>query len=110
MYGPPLFETRLKPIWAICYPMCCDGIKELLVESFQQCRVAFTLHGNYRLKSFECLDGALEANGAWFDSVPSSGLSHDRLNKVECQDVGPEFLAYQFWSLAPQDPHLHRLF
>ncbi len=34
------------------------------------------------------------------------GLSHDRSNKVVCQDVRPDFLPHQFRRLAAQDVHL----
>ncbi len=64
----------------------------------------------HRLKRFQGLDGALEADRTWFEMVFVRCLSDDRANQVIGQDMCPQFLANQFGSLAPQHVHLHGLF
>ena len=66
----------------------------------------FTLQRDHRLKRFQGLDGALEANRARFEIVLVRRLSDDRANEVAGQDVCPQLLANHFGSLAPQLVHL----
>jgi hypothetical protein len=87
-----------------------DGVEQVVVQAQAARRVVFALQRDHRLKRFQGLDGALEADRTWFEIVLVRCLSDDRANQVVGQDVCPQFLANQFGSLAAQHVHLHGLF
>ena len=87
-----------------------DGIEQLVVQAQAMCSVMRTLERDHWLKRFQGLDGAFEAERTWFEIVFVRSLSEDRANEIVGQDVRPQFLANQFWGLAPQHVHLHGLF
>ena len=90
--------------------MSCDSVEELLVQVPPMRPVTVTLNGEERLKRFQRLDRAFEANRSWLDAVFGRGLSNDRADEVVSQNVSPDLFSYQLRRFATQDVHLHRLF
>ncbi len=103
-------SPRLVAIGAIGDTVGGDSGEQIVVQAQAARRVVFALQRDHRLKRFQCLDGALEAERTWFQMVFMRCLSDDGANEVIGQNVCPQFLANQFGSLAPQHVHLHGLF
>lgn len=59
-----------------------------------------------RLKRFQDLERCLETDGSRCNAISAGRLSHDRVDQVVRQDVGPDLLADKLRRLATQDVHL----
>jgi hypothetical protein len=62
--------------------MSGDSVEHLLVEILPARSIMVALYGDQRLKRFQCLNGAFEADCAWFDVVFSRRLSNDRADEI----------------------------
>ncbi len=88
--------------------MSNDSVQQPIVETAAR-NYAIALRGDQRLKGFQGLNGALEADGSGLDVVLGRGLSKNRADQIVSQDVRPDFLPHEFRRLATQDVHLHGL-
>ena len=89
--------------------MSGDSVEQLSIEMDSVRTILVTLRGDQWLKRFQCLNGALEADGAGLDVVIVGGLGDDGADEIVDEDMCPDFLPHEFWRLATQDVHLHRL-
>ena len=80
--------------------MSGDRVEKLLVEMDSVRTITVTLRGDQWLKRFQCLNGALEADGARFDVVLVGGLRDDDADEIVSQDVCPDLLPHEFRRLA----------
>ncbi len=71
--------------------------------------VTVTLNGEERLKRFQRLDRAFEADCSWLDAVVGRRLSDYGADEIVSQNVSLDLSTYQLWRLTTQDIHLHRL-
>ena len=110
MLRSPFSKSRFNTVGTVRNTMCNDGIEQLVVKCRPNSGAVLGFARDQRLEGFERLDGALEADGPWFDAMLDGGLGHDRSDQIVGQDVRPNLLAHQFWCLASQDVHLQRLF
>ena len=109
MLRSPFSKARFNTVGAIGNAVCNDGVKQLLVKRRAKRGVVLGFEGDQRLKGFERLDCAFEADGAWFDAMLRCSLRHDRSDQIVGQDVRPNLVAHHFRCLASQDLHLHCL-
>ena len=89
--------------------MSGDSVEHLLVEFLPAGSITIALYGDQRLKCFQCLKGAFDADCAWFAGVFGRRLSHDRADGVGGSNVRPDLLPHELRRPATQDVHLHRL-
>lgn len=75
-FGVPFSSSRLVAIGSIRDAVSDHGAEQVLVETFAERCIVPALHGNDRLKSFQCLDRSLEADGPRFDTMLGCGLSN----------------------------------
>ena len=76
-FGSAFQLSRFKSVRSISHTVSRDGIEDLVVKRFAECRAAFACQSNHWLKGLECLDRPLEADGAWLDAMFGGSLSHD---------------------------------
>jgi hypothetical protein len=74
--------VRFDTIRTIGDSMRGDSVEHLLVEILPAHFIAVTLYGDQRLKRYQCLNGAFEADGAWFDIMFGRRLRNDRADEV----------------------------
>ena len=79
-----------------------------MVEAQPSLQVTSALKSNHGLECFQGLKGSLEADRAWLDVVPGSGLRDDRTDEIVGEEMCPDFLSNKFRRLASQDIHLQR--
>ena len=99
----------LKAIGPIGDSMRRDSVEQLIIETLAARPAAIALHGNQRLKGFQRLNGAFEADGARFEAMLGGGLRDDGADEIVRENMRPDFLPHEFRRLAAQDVHLHRL-
>ena len=107
--GMPFSSSRFVTIRSVSNSVDDDGIKQLFVEALPERGVALSLHGDHRLKGFQCLDRAFEADRARLNAVLRCRLGNDCADEVIGQNVCPDLLTHQLGRSAAQDVHLQSL-
>lgn len=69
--------------------MSSNGIKDLLLEVHTESSVTFTLEGNQRLESIQCLDYSFEADRSRLHIVFAGGQGDDRADQILRHDQQP---------------------
>jgi hypothetical protein len=106
---PAFSLTWFKAIRSVSNPMSSDGVEQPIIECSAARRAAVILRGDQRLKGFQRLNCALEADRSWLDAVFCCSLSDDRADEIVSNNVRPDLLSHQLWRPATQDVHLHGL-
>lgn len=96
----PLFQSRFVAIGAIGDSVDGDGVQQLMLQAQAICGVMGGAKLDQRLKRFQGLHGALDANRAWQEVIFCRGLSDDRADEIVGHDMRPDLLVHQLGRLA----------
>jgi len=79
----PFSSSGLEAIRSISDTVSYDSVEQVLVEMFAERSVVPALHGNHRLKRFQCLDRSLKADRPRLDTMLGCCLSDNCPDEVK---------------------------